>query len=155
MSFNSAIIFVCLLNFYLLRSKWLVILTLLTHVICKPRGINLNVCAYSNNFPICFLCVQQITTSKDGARNRPLPLPHSESLHTNLVIPEVQRWRWVGGWRRRKAEEGMEDESRVEIRLAEHLFLSIPSSPPQKNILFSLPALVHPLIPYYSTAYVS
>lgn len=69
-------------------------------------------------------------TSKDGARNRPLPSLPLESLHTNLIIPEVQRWRWVGGWRRRKAQEGMEDESGVEMRLAEHLFPSIPFTPP-------------------------
>lgn len=81
-------------------------------------------------FPKCFLWLQQITTIK-GWRQQAASSLVSESLHTNLVIPEVQRWRWVGGRRRRKVEKGMEDESGVEIRLAEHLCFHPSPSPPR------------------------
>lgn len=70
---------------------------------------------------------------------------------------------WVGG-RVGGGTTVEEDESGVEISLAQHLcfhpstfntpLLSSPL-PSQKKTLFLLPALVHPLIPRYSTAYVS
>ena len=130
----------------LLGDLWVILLEYLT-------GPHLKALMHrSGRSASCLFHIRSRKRLKGRSQRRPPPSSPSKSSHTNHPNHPRGSEMKVSGWGRQT--RGGYDKSRVEIRLAEYLFPCLPSLLP-KSILFLLPALVHSLIPRYSTAYVS